>query len=218
MAFYRRNLPHWVPEGKSIFITWRLHGTLPASARKKIRAAPSRLRPGRHGCAAKNQETDSEDSFDKAFLQLDSCLDAATKGPGWLANREFADYAEYPVLRCAELGRYDLHAYVVMPNHVHVLFTPHAPLAKISATLKGVSARDINASLGRSGKPVWQDESFDHWIRTPDEFERIRRYIEWNPVTAGLAARPELWPWSSASTHWFNWKRQLIASGTGPVN
>ena len=212
MTFYRRNLPHWIPEGKAIFITWRLHGTLPASVRKKIHAEPRSAQPHSPG----PQET--EDSFDKAFLQLDSCLDAAQKGPVWLADREFADYAEYPILRCAELGRYDLHAYVIMPNHVHVLLTPHAPLAKISATLKGVSARDINASLGRSGKPVWQDESFDHWIRNPDEFERIRRYIEWNPVTAGLAARPELWKWSSADAPLSHWKRKLIASGTDPVN
>ena len=215
MTFYRRNLPHWIPEGKSIFITWRLHGTLPASVRRKVAASRAKSCNSGNSAVPSNQ---SEDSMDQAFLQMDSCLDAAQKGPVWLADRELADYAEYPILRCAELGRYDLHAYVVMPNHVHVLFTPHAPLAKISATLKGVSARDINASLGRSGKPVWQDESFDHWIRNPDEFERIRRYIEWNPVTAGLAARPELWQWSSASTHWFNWKRQLIASGTGPVN
>lgn len=161
---------------------------------------------------------ESEDAADKAFLELDSYLDAAKKGPVWLATPEFADYAEYPILRCAELGRYDLHAYVVMPNHVHVLLTPHVPLSKISSVIKGVSARDINASLGRSGKPLWQDESFDHWIRNPGEFERIRRYIEWNPVSAGLAARPELWKWSSADAPLSHWKRALIASGTGPVN
>ena len=215
MTFYRRNLPHWIPDGKSIFITWRLHGTLPASVRRKV--AASRAKSSNSGNSPLPSDQ-SEDSMDQAFLQMDSCLDAARKGPVWLAGREFADYAEYPILRSAELGRYDLHAYVVMPNHVHVLLTPHTPLSKISATLKGVSARDINARLGRAGKPVWQDESFDHWIRNPGEFERIRRYIESNPVTAGLAARPELWPWSSADAPLSHWKRKLIASGAGPVN
>ena len=49
------------------------------------------------------------------------------------------------------------------------------------------------------GKHFWQDESFDHWVRTPAEFNRIRSYIEGNPVSAGLASRPEGWPWSSAA-------------------
>lgn len=213
MTFYRRNLPHWIPEGRAIFITWRLHGTLPASAQKKIRSTST---PSAQARMPVPQE--SEDAADKVFLELDSYLDAPKKGPVWLATPEFADYAEYPILRCAELGRYDLHAYVIMPNHVHVLLTPRAPLSRISATLKGVSARDINARLGRSGKRLWQDESFDHWIRNHGEFERIRRYIEANPVTAGLVSSPELWKWSSADAPSSHWKRKLIASGTGPVN
>jgi len=86
-----------------------------------------------------------------------------------------------------------------MPNHVHVLMEPRAPLAKITAVMKGVAARDGNATLGRTGKPFWQDESFDHWVRNSAEFERIRHYIEHNPVSAGLARRPEDWIWSSAS-------------------
>ena len=121
---------------------------------------------------------------------------------GW-PSPEFAAYAEYPIVHGAELGRYQLHAYVVMPNHVHILLDPYVPLAKISGPLKGVAACDINARLGRTGKPLWQDESFDHWIRNSAEFERIRHYIEWNPVRAGLVARPEDWKWSSAGSEYF---------------
>jgi putative DNA methylase len=91
-----------------------------------------------------------------------------------------------------------LHAYVVMRNHVHVLLDPHVPLRRITGGIKGVSARDANGALGRTGKAFWQDESFDHWIRDSAQFERIRTYIEHNPVKAGLAARPEDWRWSSA--------------------
>ena len=76
---------------------------------------------------------------------------------------------------------------------------PSGPAARITRGIKGVSARDANAVLGCPGQPFWQDESFDHWIRDGSEFERVRAYIEWNPVAAGLAARPEEWPWSSAS-------------------
>jgi putative transposase len=178
MTFYRRNLPHWIPDGRTIFLTWRLHGTLSQGVRRKIDSIPS-------------------DSGER-FLTLDRRLDSAASGPLWLSDPEIADYAEYPIKRGAELGRYVLHAYVIMPNHVHVLLEPRIPLARITNVMKGVAARDANATLGRTGKPFWQDESFDHWIRTPEELERIRHYIEWNPVTAGLASRPQDWRWSSA--------------------
>src|SRR5882672_2892179 len=194
MTFYRRNLPHWHPEGKSIFITWRPFGSLPASLFKKNRTA-------RNGCATTAPEP--EDFPGKKFLELDAALDSAKRGPCWLAAPEFAAFAEYPILHGADLGRYQLHAYAVMPNHVHILLDPFAPLAKISGPLKGVAACDINARLGRTGKPLWQDESFDHWIRNSAEFERIRQYIEWNPVSAGLVERPEDWKWSSAGSPYF---------------
>lgn len=194
MTFYRRNLPHWHPEGKSIFITWRLYGSLPASLLKKKYT-------GRNACAT--HASDPEDFPGKKFLEFDAALDSARRGPLWLADPEFADYAEYPILHGAELGRFRLHAYVIMPNHVHILLDPYVPLAKISGPLKGVAACDINARLGRTGKPLWQDESFDHWIRNSAEFERIRNYIEWNPVRAGLVARPQDWKWSSAGNPYF---------------
>jgi REP element-mobilizing transposase RayT len=137
----------------------------------------------------------------KQFLVLDRRLDSATSGPLWLADPEIAAYTEWPILRGAELGRYSLYAYVIMPNHVHVLLEPRMPLAKITAVMKGVAARDANATLGRTGKPFWQDESFDHWARNSAQLERIQHYIEWNPVRAGLVKSPQDWKWSSASPH-----------------
>jgi REP-associated tyrosine transposase len=182
MTLYWRNLPQWHPPGKTIFITWRLYGSLP---RKRVREAEClRSEPG------------------KRFLVLDRHLDRATSGPFWLADPEIASYAEYPILRGAELQHYELHSYVIMPNHVHVLLDPWIPLAKITGAIKGVAARDANATLGRTGKHFWQDESFDHWIRNQAEFERIRHYIEWNPVKANLVARPEDWKWSSVHGEW----------------
>jgi putative transposase len=209
MTFYRRNLPHWHPEGKSIFITWRLYGSLPASVLRKRRT-------GRNACATNTLK--SEDSPGREFVRLDAALDSAKRGPLWLADPEFAAYAEYPIVHGAELGRYQLHAYVVMPNHVHILLDPYVPLAKISGPLKGVAACDINARLDRTGKPLWQDESFDHWIRNSAEFERIRHYIEWNPVRAGLVARPEDWKWSSAGSEYFAYfKRTAFPTPPRPV-
>jgi REP-associated tyrosine transposase len=129
---------------------------------------------------------------------MDAALDRGAFGPLWLSNPEVARSVERALLRGAELEQYKLHAYVVMANHVHVLLQPLVPLARITGGIKGVSARDANAVLGHIGRPFWQDESFDHWVRNPYQFEHIRTYVERNPVTAGLVERPEDWPWSSA--------------------
>ena len=66
------------------------------------------------------------------------------------------------------------------------------------ARLKGSTARQANLILGRTGEAFWQDESFDHRVRDEVELDRIVRYVEHNPVSAGLAANPRDWPWSSA--------------------
>jgi REP element-mobilizing transposase RayT len=92
-----------------------------------------------------------------------------------------------------------LAAFAIMANHVHVLLTPFSALSEITRRVKGTSARQANLILGRTGAPFWQDESFDHWVRNHGEWQKIRAYIENNPVRAGLVERPEDWPWSSAS-------------------
>jgi len=198
MTFYRRNLPHWYPEGKSIFLTWRLSGSL----RKGHPGGTAIL-----GCA-EIKHTGKRDApvraaagqdWGRTFLILDAELDRGRRGPLWLGDSEIAGYVEDAIIRGAEREHYDLHAYVVMPNHVHVLLDPWLPLSRITGGIKGVSARDANAALGRIGKPFWQDESFDHWMRSEIEFHRIRSYIERNPVAAGLVKKPEEWPWSSAA-------------------
>jgi putative transposase len=86
-----------------------------------------------------------------------------------------------------------------MPNQVHILELPRVPLATLTRRLKGYTARQANRILGRTGEAFWQTESYDHWVRSEQEWERIVRYIESNPVGAGLATRPEDHPWSSAA-------------------
>lgn len=96
--------------------------------------------------------------------------------------------------------RYALHAWCVMPNHVHALLTPRAGerLAKIVQAIKGVSAKRLNDTIGEDGKR-WQEDYFDRFIRDDAHFERVVRFIEWNPVKAGLCQDPRLFPWSSAN-------------------
>ncbi|MGA3096486.1 MAG: transposase [Bryobacteraceae bacterium] len=179
MPFHSRRLPHWQPEGKSLFLTWSLRGSLPHN----------RFPPPESPSAG------------KAFVWMDRCLDEARSGPTWLKRPDIAQVV-VDTLRYGSvtLRYYDLHAYVVMPNHVHVLLSPLTTPSKLLQSVKGFSAREANKILARSGEPFWQPESYDHWVRDAAEFERIRNYTEENPVRAGLAPVAEDYSWSSAFT------------------
>jgi REP element-mobilizing transposase RayT len=94
-----------------------------------------------------------------------------------------------------------IHAVVVMPDHVHLLLTPLrdadrnlVSLGGIIQAIKGASAHHLNRALGRSG-PVWQEESFDHVLRSEESFSEKLEYIRQNPVRRGLVTRPEDYPW-----------------------
>ena len=177
MSFSRRRLPHWRPEGKALFLTWHLYGSLPHNRFPP----PGSLSGG------------------KAFVWMDRFLDEARFGPNWLKREELARIVVGALQHAADpLRFFDLHAYAVMPNHVHVLLEPLVDPSKLLHSVKGFSAREANKLLARAGEPFWQRESYDHWVRDGQEFERIRRYIEENPVRAGLVATAEEYPWSSA--------------------
>jgi putative transposase len=181
MTYYSRNLPHWHPPGTEIFITWRLHGSL-----------PPRLA----------QDFISKDNHDsgRQFRIIDQELDRARSGPLWLRNPRIAEAVVEIIQRGqSNLAFFDLHAFVVMANHIHLLITPKVSVARITKGIKGASARQANLILGRIGMYFWQEESFDHWVRNASQFERIRAYIENNPVAAGVAKTPQEWPWSSAT-------------------
>ncbi|MBV8552744.1 MAG: transposase [Acidobacteriaceae bacterium] len=130
---------------------------------------------------------------------MDRILDAARTGPQYLRQPEIAAVV-VSALRDGEcrLRRYQLHSFVVMPNHVHLLVTPQVWSTKWLGPLKGFTAHQANRILGRSSRAFWQDESYDHLVRSDVEFERICCYIENNPVAAGLVRAKEEFRWSSA--------------------
>src|SRR5208337_4191642 len=135
------------------------------------------------------------------FVEADRELEHAALGPVWLRQPQVAGCVAGTILE-GDRGRARnrLIAFVVMPNHVHLLIEPKAPAPKITQYVKGVSARRANELLHRTGQPFWQDESFDRWVRSQREMEKIIRYIEMNPVSANLASEPELFRFSSAFT------------------
>ena len=94
-----------------------------------------------------------------------------------------------------------IHAVVVMPDHVHLLLTPLRDLdgnlyslVEILQGIKSASAHSLNRALGRSG-PVWQEESFDHVLRSEENFSEKLEYIRQNPVRRGLVKNPEDYRW-----------------------
>jgi putative transposase len=193
---YRRHLPHEVPDGVPIFLTWNLKGALPAEVIQRLQQERDRLQQQ----PQRSQESAAQRAIrqDKLlFAMADRFLDSAAEGPMYLKDPAAAKIMADSILFGAA-ERYDLFAWCVMSNHVHVLLTPHWVLAKITQGLTGFTAHQINALQNARGRTFWQDESYDHWARDDDESLRIIAYTENNPVAAGLCARPEDWPWSSA--------------------
>jgi putative DNA methylase len=177
MRHYERRLPHWDVVGQRVFVTFRLHGSLP---RNRVFPPAGLISAG------------------KAFVAVDRLLDASTNGPLSLGRKEIAEMM-VAALRHGEreLQRYQLHSFVVMPNHVHLLVTPHVVAGEWLGPLKGFTGHQANLLLGTHG-PFWQEESFDRLVRSDAQFDRIRDYIEQNPVKAGLVSKAQEFRWSSA--------------------
>jgi putative transposase len=83
---------------------------------------------------------------------------------------------------------YYLSDFVVMPNHVHVLtvFVTEEAMLRLCKSWKHFTARKINRALGRFGR-FWEQDAFDHLVRSAEEFEPMRRYIAQNPIAARLS-------------------------------
>lgn len=123
-----------------------------------------------------------------------------TLGKPLIENPALADVVE-EALWFGYGERYILDAYVVMPDHVHLLLTPIYDwrLSKILQGIKGYTSREINKILNRKGS-FWQDESFDHLVRNEASWIDKFEYIHNNPAKAGIVDRPEDYKFSSLVT------------------
>jgi len=132
--------------------------------------------------------------------RIDHYLDQGA-GARYLQLPHIADLVESAFLYF-DGERYQLRAWVIMPNHVHLLLTPRAEqsLTEIIRSLKSYTAHKANQLLGRTGK-FWFEDYFDRYIRDGNHYAAVVRYIENNPVKAGLCQSPEEWRYSSA---WWN--------------
>jgi len=129
--------------------------------------------------------------------RIDDALDAG-RGDAWLRDPRIAGLVEDALLHF-DGQRYRLHAWVIMPNHVHAIITP-LPGHSVSAVLhswKSYTAKMANRLLGRSGE-FWQMDYFDRFIRDARHYEAAVRYVDENPVKAGLCTKKEQWVYGSA--------------------
>ncbi len=213
MIFRRRRLPHQDVKGHPVFITGCLEGSLSASGFRQITEFRESLAQRPRPVA----QTEAEWQHHKQkllFAFVDHLLDHDPP-VDHLKDDVQAEIVQNAFLHFAN-DRYRLLAFVVMPSHHHWLFLPNddwataavkraeskgekyrTPREIISHSIQSYTATMCNRVREKTGV-YWQHETFDHWARDESEAIRISRYIENNPVVAGLCKNPEDYRWSSA--------------------
>jgi REP element-mobilizing transposase RayT len=189
----RARLPHWSARHAVYFVTWHLADALPAEVlirlrveRDRERSRIEKLRGAMTGAESATIERVYVDALEE---WLDSSAGACVLGDSRCAS----------IVRDALLHfdgvRYQLHAWCVMPNHVHVVFSsvPDFSVSTVLHSWKSFTSKEIHRLLGTSGTP-WQAESYDRCIRNPAELEQKIRYVLNNPSKAELFD----WPFSAA--------------------
>jgi REP element-mobilizing transposase RayT len=188
-------LPHWQQGCVPVFVTFRLADSLPHEVLAPLVAARDRFL-AQH---PKPWDDATENEFHRQFsVKLDEYLDV---GYGCCALRN-PTAAEIVAERLHHFAsqRYDLQSYVIMPNHVHVLFSPHdaTALPALVKAWKGISSRLIHQARLSDLNPFWQPDYFDRLIRSPQHFAKVQHYIEDNPAKANLSpGNYLLWPASA---------------------
>jgi len=188
------NLPHWRQLGVTYFVTFRTEDSVPGEVAR-------RWRHRRDDWLLRHDVDPAQGSWKAALARLGASTQRQFHAT---FTREYLDHLDRGhgecVLKRAELAqivadsllhfngdRYRMGDFVVMPNHVHLLacLLGETEIEKQCYSWKKFTATQINRRLDRSGR-FWQEESFDHLVRSPEHFEAFRRYIASNPSKANL--------------------------------
>lgn len=198
--YSRGYLPHIDLPGRSQFVTWRLKDAVPEEVLTKWIDEVALL--------------EESERKKKLLSHIETYCDAG-HGSCLLTSPRFARIVQESLFFKHGID-YELHAWSVMPNHVHVLITPYnqSSLAKIVGSVKGFTSKRINRLLRQDGQ-LWQEDYFDRYIRDPDHFSRVRAYIEWNAVKAKIRSDPSLHKWSSANPDSVKRLAMVVASAGG---
>lgn len=173
--------PHVDGQALIQFVTFRLADSVPADVIRRWEHERLRRPSGSADASRRQQEY----------------LDRGA-GRCELSNPSVAEAVEAVILGGDNI-HYQLIAWCIMPNHVHVLFAQLAgvPLSKAVRGIKVLSSKRANLVLGRSGT-FWARQYFDRFMRDEQHLRTTIFYIHNNPVRARLAPNPRGWRWSSA--------------------
>ncbi len=183
----RRYMPHFDSTLVVQHVTFHLADSLPAAVVERMAKELQTVPADKRGVERRKR--------------IEAWIDAG-HGSCLLKRPDAAEGVEQALLLFDGV-RYQLLAWVVMPNHVHVLFQPNEgwTLSRIVASWKSFTGRRLAALAPRSsecGNRIWHREYWDRFIRDQKHFDAAKAYIHQNPVKAGLVTQPEEWPWSSA--------------------
>ena len=187
--YSRGYIPHVDVPGLIQHISIHLAGSLPRSAIQRIQARLDLLPDSERKRELRKQ----------ANVLLDKGLGAC-----WLGKPQYATIVEQS-LQFGDGQRYRLLAWAIMPNHVHALVETQSDwrIHKVVQAWKRHTTREITQSMSRSSvkevpNKIWHRGYWDRFVRDDEHLIAVTRYIEENPVRAGLVAINEDWPWNSA--------------------
>ena len=190
----RGALPHWFQPGVTYFVTFRTEDSIPSDLvklwhrerddwlrRHRIDPTDRKWQSVLHGRIELEQEYHR--TFTRRFMNY---LDRG-RGDCVLRRAEIAQIVA-DSLRYGDDCKYHLGDFVVMPNHVHLLvcLLGETDLTELCTSWKHYTSHEINRILKRRGR-FWQEDSFDHLVRSPESFDHLRRYIAQNPTRAKLS-------------------------------
>ncbi len=182
LSIAKRNLPHWQQPGTSYFVTFRLNDSIPKQTIGKIKADRG-IWLNQH---SKPYSKEDWQEYNRLFSEkIQNLLDAGS-GTCLLKDQAISNMVKKAFLHF-DKKRYDLGAWVIMPNHTHLIVTPYEnnSIQEITHSWKSFTAHEINNSLKKQGE-IWQHESFDHIIRNEKQLHAIEKYIIENPIKAKL--------------------------------
>lgn len=196
----RGYLPHLKAKNASYFVTMRLADSLPKEVVLELKAQVKRSLKSASKTRSEEECLKLERTAQRAyFRKLEQWLDAG-HGACWLQRSEIAEMVSGALAHFRN-ERYVLHAWVIMPNHAHVVVQP-LPGHTLSGVLhswKSYTSKESSKLIEAEHSTIfWQHESYNHWCRDEKERARCITYVEANPVNAQFCKTPEEWPWTSA--------------------
>jgi putative transposase len=224
MTFYRRNLPHLLPDDSILFISFRLADSVPQYLIRKLRKEYSEKCKNFKSKNKKEYNNKINELRLKYFYMLDELIDKNANEVNYLAIEEIAKKVYTKIIQFDNI-RYELLTMCIMPNHVHMVINNNIDFElnitnregttkdlKITDTLKlikGSTSRYSNLILKKKGK-FWNRESFDRLIRNQNELIRVINYVIKNPVKARLVKNWEDWQYTYLKDEIFGIKSSLL--------